>query len=84
MNAGKLMNELNFRLSQEQKQRDLEAAVYNAQIYEYEKKEVDWFVEKRYLEEKIASLEGEAQKRNALDDQIESCIQMLCTKMKKK
>ena len=84
VNAGKLMNELNFRLSQEQKQRDLEAAVYNAQIYEYEKKEVDWFVEKRYLEEKIASLEGEAQKRNALDDQIESCIQMLCTKMKKK
>ena len=76
------MNELNFRLGQEQKQRDLETAVYNAQIYEYEKKEVDWFVEKKYLEEKITSLEEEAQKRNVLDDQIESCIQLLCQKMK--
>lgn len=82
VNAGKLMNELNFRLNQEQKQRDLEAAVYNAQIYEYEKKEVDWFVEKRYLEDKIASLEGEVQKRNALDDQIENCLQLLHAKMK--
>ena len=82
INAGKLVNELNFRLGQEQKQRDLETAVYNAQIYEYEKKEVDWFVEKKYLEEKITSLEEEAQKRNVLDDQIESCIQLLCQKMK--
>ena len=84
VNAGKIMNELSFRLNQEQKQRDLEAAVYNAQIYEYEKKEVDWFVEKRYLEEKIAALEGEVQKRNVLDDQIESCIQMLCKQQQKK
>ena len=83
VNAGKIMNELSFRLNQEQKQRDLETAVYNAQIYEYEK-EVDWFVEKRYLEEKIAALEGEVQKRNVLDDQIESCIQMLCKQQQKK
>ena len=79
--AGKLMNELNFRLNQEQKQRDIETAIYNAQLYEYEKKEVDWFVEKKYLEEKIVSLEEEVQKRNALDDQIENCILMLQNKM---
>ena len=29
-------------------------------------------MEKRYLEDKIASLEGEAQKRNALDEQVDS------------
>ena len=75
------MNELNFRLNQEQKQRDIETAIYNAQLYEYEKKEVDWFVEKKYLEEKIVSLEEEVQKRNALDDQIENCILMLQNKM---
>ena len=57
--------------------RDIETAIYNAQLYDYEKKEVDWFVEKRYLEERILSLEEEVQKRNMLDDQIEACIKML-------
>ena len=62
--------------------RDIETAIYNAQLYEYEKKEVDWFVEKRYLEERIDSLEEEVQKRNVLDDQIETCIKMLQSQSK--
>ena len=39
--------------------RDVETAIYNAQLYEYEKKEVDWFIEKRYLEEKVAAMDDE-------------------------
>lgn len=81
LHARKLMNELSSRLTEEKKQRDVEAAVYNAQLYEYEKKEVDWYVEKKYLEDRIVSLEQEVAKRNALDEQIEGCIQLLCEKV---
>eukprot|EP00959_Pyramimonas_sp_CCMP1952_P367581 7699260-Pyramimonas_sp.AAC.1 len=55
-------------------ERETEAALYNAKLYDSEQKESDWYVERKLLLHKVEKLEGEIRKRDQLDSQIETCV----------
>ena len=54
-----VVTELSTRLKKEIEEREAEAALYNAKLYESEKQQGDWYVEKRLLEKRIEELDRE-------------------------
>lgn len=54
-----VVNELQSRLTKEMEEREVESAMYNARLYENEKQQGDWYVERRILERRIKELELE-------------------------
>ncbi|KAK3276039.1 hypothetical protein CYMTET_15868 [Cymbomonas tetramitiformis] len=64
-----------------EKERETEAALYNARLYDTEQKQSDWYVEKRLLERKVAKLDAEIKERDQLDSQIETCVCSLFERM---
>eukprot|EP00232_Nephroselmis_pyriformis_P016923 CAMPEP_0182883130 /NCGR_PEP_ID=MMETSP0034_2-20130328/18204_1 /TAXON_ID=156128 /ORGANISM="Nephroselmis pyriformis, Strain CCMP717" /LENGTH=207 /DNA_ID=CAMNT_0025016261 /DNA_START=28 /DNA_END=651 /DNA_ORIENTATION=- len=80
--AKKVVSELRDRLTQEVEERETEASLFNSRLYEAEKRQSDWYVERRLLEEKVARLDGEVRERDRLDAQIESCVTALFERMR--
>ena len=77
-----VVGELKSRLTKEMEERESEAALYSAKLYQSEQKQSDWYVEKRLMEQKVAKLTAEVQERDKLDAQIESCVCTLFDRMK--
>ena len=80
--AKKVVEELHHRLNREIQEREAEAAIYSARLYETEQQQSDWYVEKRLLEGKVAKLDGEVAERDRLDAQIETCVAQLFERMR--
>ena len=49
-------------------EREVEAAMYNARLYENERQQGDWYVEKRLLEKRIEELDAEVTKLMRVHD----------------
>jgi len=69
-----VVEELQSRLHKEIQEREAEAALYSARLYESERQMSDWYVEKKMLEEHIAKLNDEIAQRDKLDREIEACV----------
>eukprot|EP00873_Tetraselmis_striata_P036346 jgi/Tetstr1/456610/TSEL_043313.t1 len=69
-----VVNELQSRLTKEMEEREVESAMYNARLYENEKQQGDWYVERRILERRIKELELEIKERDKIDADVERCI----------
>ena len=54
-----VVSELQTRLMKEVEEREAEAAIYNARLYENEKRQGDWYVEKKLLEKRIREMDAE-------------------------
>ncbi|GFH15714.1 uncharacterized protein HaLaN_11994, partial [Haematococcus lacustris] len=72
--AKAVVDNIQTRLHQEVAEREAEAALYSARLYESERQLSDWYVEKRMLEQHIARLREEVAQRDRLDQEIESCV----------
>jgi hypothetical protein len=72
--AKMVVGELHQRLASEIEEREVEAAVYSAKLYESEKVLGDWYVEKRLLEEQLAQLHAELAERDRMDGEVERCF----------
>jgi hypothetical protein len=70
------------RLGQEIQEREAEAALYSSRLYESEKQQSEWFVEKRMLEQNIQKLTEEVGERDRLDQEIESCAADMFARLK--
>jgi molybdopterin converting factor small subunit len=57
--AKSVVSELQARLSKEMEEREVESAMYNARLYENEKQQGDWYVERRMLEKRIIEQDEE-------------------------
>lgn len=66
--AKAVVNELQSRLVKEMEEREVEAAMYNARLYENERQQGDWYVEKRLLEKRIEELDAEVTKLMRVHD----------------
>lgn len=80
--AKKVVEELHHRLNREIQEREAEAAIYSARLYETEQQQSDWYVEKRLLEGKVEKLDAEVAERDRLDAQIEACVAHLFERMR--
>mmetsp|Transcript_14831 Transcript_14831/g.50966 ORF Transcript_14831/g.50966 Transcript_14831/m.50966 type:complete len:213 (-) Transcript_14831:516-1154(-) len=80
--AKAVVAELHGRLNKEIEERETEAALMNAKLYETEQKQSDWYVERRLLEQKVAKLDAEIRERDQLDGQIETCVCSLFERMR--
>ncbi|MEW5299467.1 MAG: hypothetical protein WDW36_002482 [Sanguina aurantia] len=72
--AKHVLGEMQQRLAKEMDEREAEAALYSARLYESERQMSDWYVEKRMLEDHIAKLSEEIRTRDHLDAEIEGCV----------
>ncbi|GAX82417.1 hypothetical protein CEUSTIGMA_g9845.t1 [Chlamydomonas eustigma] len=72
--AKSLVGEVTQRLTKEIQEREAEAALYSARLYESEKQMSDWYVEKRLLEQQISRLKEEVAQRDKLDSEMEVCL----------
>ncbi|KAG1660748.1 hypothetical protein FOA52_010622 [Chlamydomonas sp. UWO 241] len=72
--ARALVDEMDARLSKEIQEREAEAALYSARLYESERLMSDWYVEKRMLELHIERLSEEVAQRDVMDQQMEACV----------
>eukprot|EP00193_Tetraselmis_chui_P009780 CAMPEP_0177753472 /NCGR_PEP_ID=MMETSP0491_2-20121128/1479_1 /TAXON_ID=63592 /ORGANISM="Tetraselmis chuii, Strain PLY429" /LENGTH=426 /DNA_ID=CAMNT_0019268761 /DNA_START=36 /DNA_END=1316 /DNA_ORIENTATION=+ len=72
--AKSVVSELQARLSKEMEEREVESAMYNARLYENEKQQGDWYVERRMLEKRIIEQDEELKKRDKMDVEIEQCV----------
>ncbi|KAJ9528333.1 hypothetical protein QJQ45_014308 [Haematococcus lacustris] len=77
-----VVDNIQTRLHQEVAEREAEAALYSARLYESERQLSDWYVEKRMLEQHIARLREEVAQRDRLDQEIESCVCGLFERMR--
>ncbi|GFR44887.1 hypothetical protein Agub_g6231, partial [Astrephomene gubernaculifera] len=80
--ARALVGELQRRLEAEVQEREAEAALYSARLYESEKAMSDWYVEKRLLQEHIARLSGEVAERDKIDGEIEGCVAAMLERLR--
>ncbi|KAG2445968.1 hypothetical protein HXX76_000571 [Chlamydomonas incerta] len=80
--ARTLVDDLQKRLAAEVQEREAEAALYSARLYESEKALSDWYVEKRLLEEHIARLSAEVAERDKIDAEIEGCVASLLERLR--
>ncbi|KXZ56008.1 hypothetical protein GPECTOR_2g1560 [Gonium pectorale] len=79
--AAELLEEMRKRLAAEMQEREAEAALYSARLYESEKAMSDWYVEKRLLEEHIARLSAEVGERDRIDGEIERCVSSMLERL---
>ena len=77
-----VVNELRARLVKEMDERDQDAALLQSRLYERDKKEADWYVERRLLESRIEELTKSIEERDALDNQLETCACALFDRVK--
>jgi hypothetical protein len=80
--ARKVVEELHHRLNREIQEREAEAAIYSARLYDTEQQQGDWYVERRLLEGRVERLGGEVAERDRLDAQIEACVAHLFERMR--
>ncbi|PNH07868.1 hypothetical protein TSOC_005643 [Tetrabaena socialis] len=80
--AHALVGDLQKRLEAEVAEREAEAALYSARLYESEKAMSDWYVEKRLLEEHIARLGAELAQRDSVDGEINGCVTALLERLR--
>mmetsp|Transcript_19839 Transcript_19839/g.55161 ORF Transcript_19839/g.55161 Transcript_19839/m.55161 type:complete len:250 (-) Transcript_19839:321-1070(-) len=72
-----VVTELQTRLIKEMEEREAEAAIYNARLYENEKRQGDWYVEKRLMERQMQQMADELKERDRVDGEIENCVASL-------
>ncbi|GLC54860.1 hypothetical protein PLESTB_000913700 [Pleodorina starrii] len=80
--ARALVDDLTKRLAEEVQEREAEAALYSAKLYESEKAMSDWYVEKRLLEEHITRLSAELSERDKIDGEIEGCVTSMLERLR--
>eukprot|EP00201_Polytomella_parva_P014352 CAMPEP_0175065270 /NCGR_PEP_ID=MMETSP0052_2-20121109/15824_1 /TAXON_ID=51329 ORGANISM="Polytomella parva, Strain SAG 63-3" /NCGR_SAMPLE_ID=MMETSP0052_2 /ASSEMBLY_ACC=CAM_ASM_000194 /LENGTH=343 /DNA_ID=CAMNT_0016331771 /DNA_START=49 /DNA_END=1077 /DNA_ORIENTATION=- len=80
--AQEVVRRLQSRLSAEREEREAEAALYSARLYESERASSEWFVERRRLEEVANKLREELEARDRLDAEMEECVGMLFARLK--
>jgi len=77
-----VVDQLRSRLVKEMDERDQDAALLQSRLYERDKKEADWYVERRLLENRIEQLTKSIEERDSLDNQLESCACALFDRVK--
>ncbi|EFJ50720.1 hypothetical protein VOLCADRAFT_116749 [Volvox carteri f. nagariensis] len=80
--ARTLVEDLRKRLDEEVQEREAEAALYSAKLYESEKAMSDWYVEKRLLEDHITRLTAELAERDKIDGEIEGCVTAMLERLR--
>mmetsp|Transcript_35992 Transcript_35992/g.106386 ORF Transcript_35992/g.106386 Transcript_35992/m.106386 type:complete len:472 (-) Transcript_35992:4143-5558(-) len=80
--ARALVNEMHSRLAKEMEEREAEAALYSARLYESERQMSDWYAEKRMLEQQIKNLSEEVSQRDHMDQEMEACVCDLFEKLR--
>ena len=70
-----LLTALGDRLNQEAADRAAESATYNDRLYAAERKQCDFFVERKLLEQQMMTLTRELEERGKLEERINSCIE---------
>lgn len=81
--AKQVLKETTLRLHREVEDREAEAALYSARLYDLERQLTDWYVDKRMLEDHIAKLNEEIQARDRLDQEIQSALVSMYEKQAK-
>ena len=76
------MSSLRTQLDKEVRERETEAALMSAKLYEFEKREGDMFVEKRILTARIADMQSQIDGRDQVDKEIENCVCNMMEKMR--
>ncbi|CAG9467754.1 unnamed protein product [Pedinophyceae sp. YPF-701] len=76
-----LVRDLLHRLEAEIEEREAESALYNAKLYELERLQADWYVERRVLEERLAEREEELAGRDRLDGRMNTLVAGMHAKM---
>lgn len=72
-----LLAQLDAALKEEADLHRRESSRLNEELYMQEKRECDWFVERRLLEVKVESMESALQQRDELDTEIDTKMSAL-------
>ncbi|GIL47648.1 hypothetical protein Vafri_4415 [Volvox africanus] len=80
--ARAIVEDLQKRLAEEVQEREAEAALYSAKLYQSEKAMSDWYVEKRLLEDHITRLSAELAERDKIDGEIEGCVTSMLERLR--